>query len=410
MTVNYIHQWLASNGEWLGVTIAFMAMIEAVAIVGLFVPGIPIMFALGALAGSGVMSAGAMLAWAFLGAVLGDGVSYQIGQSFHRRVINWWPFSKHPALLDKGEDFFYHYGDFSIALGRFVGPVRPIVPVVAGMLDMPALRFYVVNILSAIPWAVVYMMPGYMAAQSIISEEGNSLPLFGFLFAILLIGFLVFSLMLWWDKVAKAKLLVPSIACLSGVVFVFFMGLIVSMGRAEHWHRSIMSWITNAHFSYLVEIGSMFEDFNYQIWVLTFVFICCLLSLWKNGKERTLIWSFVLIGMIGFQYLITLIFLNNDTGFSYNALSLIGNDLVWFGVFVFMVFYTSLYLSLNMLFLKRIILINLIFMILIIVSGILMWRGSNVLVSILAEFGFVGIWFALAVCAERWWFTKYRIS
>ena len=410
MTVDYIHQWLASNGEWLGVTIAFMAMIEAVAIVGLFVPGIPIMFALGALAGSGVMSAGAMLAWAFLGAVLGDGVSYQIGQSFHRKVIGWWPFSKHPALLDKGEEFFYHYGDFSIALGRFVGPVRPIVPVVAGMLDMPALRFYVVNILSAIPWAVVYMMPGYMAAQSIVTEEGNSLPLFGLLFAILLMGFLVFSLMLWWDKVAKSKLLVPGVGCLSGVFLLFFIGMIVSMGRAEQLHRMVMSWITNAHFSYLVEIGSRLDGFNYQIWVLTFVFICCLLSLWKNGKERTLIWGLVLIGMVGFQYLITLIVLNTDTVLSYIALSCIGNDLEWFGVFVYMAFYTCAYLSLNMLFLKRIVLINLIFMITVIVSGILLWRGSNLLVSILAELGFAGIWFALAVCVERCWFTRHRIS
>ena len=401
MTVDYIHQWLASNGEWLGVTIAFMAMIEAVAIVGLFVPGIPIMFALGALAGSGVMSAGAMLAWAFLGAVLGDGVSYQIGQSFHRKVIGWWPFSKHPALLDKGEEFFYHYGDFSIALGRFVGPVRPIVPVVAGMLDMPALRFYVVNILSAIPWAVVYMMPGYMAAQSIVTEEGNSLPLFGLLFAILLMGFLVFSLMLWWDKVAKSKLLVPGVGCLSGVFLLFFIGMIVSMGRAEQLHRMVMSWITNAHFSYLVEIGSRLDGFNYQIWVLTFVFICCLLSLWKNGKERTLIWGLVLIGMVGFQYLITLIVLNTDTVLSYIALSCIGNDLEWFGVFVYMAFYTCAYLSLNMLFLKRIVLINLIFMITVIVSGILLWRGSNLLVSILAELGFAGIWFCLgSMCGE----------
>src|SRR5690606_2423485 len=62
----------------------------------------------------------------------------------------------------KGEAFVNKYGVMSVFMGRFVGPVRALVPLVAGMLGMRPLQFYIANIASAIGWAPVYMLPGIL--------------------------------------------------------------------------------------------------------------------------------------------------------------------------------------------------------------------------------------------------------
>ena len=50
----------------------------------------------------------------------------------------------------------------SVFIGRFVGPVRALVPLVAGMLGMKPMQFAIANIASAIGWAPAYMLPGIL--------------------------------------------------------------------------------------------------------------------------------------------------------------------------------------------------------------------------------------------------------
>jgi hypothetical protein len=71
-----------------------------------------------------------------------------------------WPFHRHPEWLARGESFFRRHGGKSILIGRFVGPVRHIIPVVAGMMGMRPTVFYGVNVLSALAWAPAYLLPG----------------------------------------------------------------------------------------------------------------------------------------------------------------------------------------------------------------------------------------------------------
>ena len=126
-----------------------------------------LLFATASLAGSGVIDVWTMLIAGFIGAVLGDGVSFWLGRVFHNRIPNVWPFRSHPDWLAQGHEFFNRYGSVSIAIGRFVGPVRLIIPMVAGMMDMPAHRFLVINVLSSIVWAPVYLLPGYFVGASL---------------------------------------------------------------------------------------------------------------------------------------------------------------------------------------------------------------------------------------------------
>lgn len=162
-----LHGWLQIHHFWLGPAIGVAAFLETLVVVGLLLPGVAILFALGTLAGSGLLDIWTVYLWAFTGAALGDAVSYQLGFFYHVRVRGWWPFCQHPEWLGKGERFIARYGVMSIVLGRFIGPIRPVIPVVAGMLSMPARRFYIANLLSSVPWAIVYLTPGYLTGAAI---------------------------------------------------------------------------------------------------------------------------------------------------------------------------------------------------------------------------------------------------
>jgi undecaprenyl-diphosphatase len=166
-TLQPFFDWLAANTGWAALIVFFIALTESLIIVGLLVPGTMAMMGVGALIGAGVLPFWPMAIWAMLGAVIGDAISYWVGYHYRERLRTFWPFNKKPQLLDKGEAFFNKHGGKSVLFGRFVGPVRPIIPAVAGMMEMPKSTFFTVNILSAIAWAPVTLLPGVVLGASL---------------------------------------------------------------------------------------------------------------------------------------------------------------------------------------------------------------------------------------------------
>ena len=162
-----IHLWLEHNTSYLGPTIAVVACLESLLVVGIVVPGVAVLFALAAIAGATSTSIFWVMFWGFLGAVLGDGISYLVGVHWHHRVRHWWPFRQHPIWLARGERFFHRHGVASVVIGRFFGPVRPVIPAVAGMMGMAPTVFYTANFLSATLWAPVYLVPGYLTGAAL---------------------------------------------------------------------------------------------------------------------------------------------------------------------------------------------------------------------------------------------------
>ncbi|CAB3788072.1 bifunctional DedA family/phosphatase PAP2 family protein [Paraburkholderia fynbosensis] len=165
--IHLLHQ-LAGHSAWMLTVVFLAAFLEALAVVGTFVPGSTAMFLAGALTGTGSLSLGWVFVWAIVGAIAGDGMSFWIGGRYKERIVQLWPFRKHPELLDAGHRFFHKHGVKSVVLARFIGPLRAIVPVVAGMLGMPPLRFYAMNVLSALLWAPAHILPGVVFGASVL--------------------------------------------------------------------------------------------------------------------------------------------------------------------------------------------------------------------------------------------------
>ena len=154
--MNYLHM----HPHW-GWLIAYsVAFIESLAIIGTIVPGSVTMTAIGVLIGTGVLPAAPTILWAVLGAYSGDCLSYWVGIHYNERLRRIWPFSKYANVLAKGEEFFKAHGGKSVVIGRFTGPVRSLVPMIAGLLKMRPLSFLPIAFVSAILWALVYMLPG----------------------------------------------------------------------------------------------------------------------------------------------------------------------------------------------------------------------------------------------------------
>src|SRR2546427_1962624 len=143
------------------------SLLEALAVIGTVIPGSSIVFVGGVLIGLGALNPWWTTAIAVIGAIMGDGISYWLGRHFHERIRTLWPMKKYPGLFERGQLYFETNGGKSVVLGRFLGPVRAIVPVVAGMAGMPATQFYVMNVLSALAWAVAHILPGMLFGASL---------------------------------------------------------------------------------------------------------------------------------------------------------------------------------------------------------------------------------------------------
>lgn len=153
--------WL---GNWLFFT---LALIESAPFIGVFIPGSTLISIGGFLASQGLLNVWDLVIFSTLGAILGDFLSYSLGRwggkwINDKRIIN-------QKLLKHGEKFFHKYGNTSIFWGRFFGPLRAIIPFIAGVSKMKQRPFIFWNIVSAICWAFLNVFAGYFSGTLILS-------------------------------------------------------------------------------------------------------------------------------------------------------------------------------------------------------------------------------------------------
>ncbi len=172
----YVDQIIAfarDNAAWAPAIMFALAFGESLAFVSLLIPAWGALVALGALIGSSGISFWPVWLAAALGAALGDWLSYWIGLKLEYRVQHIWPLSRHPDLIPRGERFMKTWGIAGIFIGRFFGPLRASVPLIAGIFEMPFWRFQIANVLSAFVWAAVLLTLGDGISKAIAWGWGN---------------------------------------------------------------------------------------------------------------------------------------------------------------------------------------------------------------------------------------------
>jgi membrane protein DedA with SNARE-associated domain len=171
LIVDFVRQ----HPNWTAGIVSVLAFGESLAFVSLILPFLGIMvFGIGPLLGAlDAFNFWAIVAAAAIGAALGDWLSYWIGYHYHEQVQRMWPLRNHPHLLEQGRVFFKRWGVWAIIIGRFSGPLRASVPIVAGSIEMPWLRFQLANWSSAFLWSAALLSPGTFAGRWLLDHGGQ---------------------------------------------------------------------------------------------------------------------------------------------------------------------------------------------------------------------------------------------
>jgi membrane protein DedA with SNARE-associated domain/membrane-associated phospholipid phosphatase len=182
----------------LAIAAAFLvSACEALPIIGLFSPSTVVLVGIGGLVGLGKVSFWPAFIATILGATIGDATSYWAGRIYKERFAEIWPFTRYRGLWTAGQRHFDRHGGKSIVIGRFVPGIKPVVSGVAGMMGMGVFRFTILNLLSAIAWAAVHILPGVSAGLAISGLNVISKRLAVFI-AVLVVGTV---LAIWLMKV-----------------------------------------------------------------------------------------------------------------------------------------------------------------------------------------------------------------
>ena len=162
---NSIVAFVRDHAAWAPPIVFALAFAESLAFISLLVPAWGALVAIGALATAGYLNLWAVWIAGALGAACGDWLSYWIGLKLEYSVAHMWPLSRHPDLIPRGERFVKRWGVPGIFIGRFFGPLRAIVPLIAGIFEMPQWQFQVANFTSAFVWAAVLLGLGGGVSQ-----------------------------------------------------------------------------------------------------------------------------------------------------------------------------------------------------------------------------------------------------
>ena len=188
-----------SSNYWLFVFLVFPVCVgEAIFILGLLVPSLPILLLVGGLITTLHLDFWPIYFAATLGGVVGDALSYWIGYLFKDRIKTVWPFKNYLPLIERGEVFFQRHGGKAIFIGRFITGLKAVVPGIAGMLGMRWTYFTLINVISAFVWSASHILPGMFLTEWL-KSIGLSLELVILFGAIILIALAL--LVHYWKRI-----------------------------------------------------------------------------------------------------------------------------------------------------------------------------------------------------------------
>lgn len=187
----YIGAYLSLHPK-LGLLFAFViAFAESLPVIGTVIPGSITMTLIGILVGRGSLPLTLTLLLAFLGAIIGDVLGFWIGVQYKDTIRSTWLIRRYPKLgdiLSMGEHFFHRHGGKSIIIGRFIGPTRSSLPLIAGILRMPWPLFLLAAIPSALLWSALYLLPGVLVGAASMTLPKGKAAIFSLIGLAVIVG------------------------------------------------------------------------------------------------------------------------------------------------------------------------------------------------------------------------------
>ena len=161
----YLLQLLPLYGPWL---LFGLAVLETCFVTGLVVPsGMATSFAT-ALALEGDLALAPILLAAGTGGWFGDSLGFWIGRTWGHRAL-----AGRSRLAvaarerhERMSDFFGRHPIYSVSVGRLISFARTLMPMAAGMSDLPYRTFLAFEIFGLLGWVAIYAGIGWLGGES----------------------------------------------------------------------------------------------------------------------------------------------------------------------------------------------------------------------------------------------------
>ncbi|MDC6168432.1 DedA family protein [Paucibacter sp. XJ19-41] len=159
----HIAAFVQAYGAWVYALLFLIVFVETGLVVMPFLPGDSLLFVVGALCGTGVMSLPLAITILLIAAILGDQTNYLIGRYFGPKVFQWEQsrfFNK--RAFNAAHEFYEKNGGVTIIIARFMPFIRTFAPFVAGVAEMSRGKFTLYNVVGAFIWVVGITVAGYL--------------------------------------------------------------------------------------------------------------------------------------------------------------------------------------------------------------------------------------------------------
>lgn len=166
-------------GHFVYVLLFLVIFCETGLVVTPFLPGDSLLFAAGAIAGTGRLSYPLLLILIFVAAMTGDQANYSIGRFMGYKVFERdYRFLKRRHLM-AAHDFYERHGGKAIILARFVPIIRTFAPFVAGVAHMRRSRFLLFNCTGAVIWVAGLVTAGFFLGSLPWVQENFAVIIYG---------------------------------------------------------------------------------------------------------------------------------------------------------------------------------------------------------------------------------------
>jgi membrane-associated protein len=158
----HLAEFVAQYGTWVYAVLFAIIFVETGLVVMPFLPGDSLLFVVGTMCGTGLMSLPMSLGLLIAAAVAGNQTNYTIGHYFGPRVFKWENsrfFNK--QAFDQAHAFYEKWGGLTLILARFMPFVRTFAPFVAGVARMTRARFTFFDVTGGALWVVSLVLAGY---------------------------------------------------------------------------------------------------------------------------------------------------------------------------------------------------------------------------------------------------------
>ena len=176
----YLAQLVGAYGPWIYAILFAVIFCETGLVVTPFLPGDSLLFVAGTIAATGGMELPVLIGPLMPAAILGDSCNYFIGRFVGEKLFAN-PDSKifRRDYLERTHAFYDRHGGKTVTMARFVPIVRTFAPFVAGVGEMPYLRFLAFSVFGTVLWVGGLTTLGYLFGNVEFIKKNLSMVLIG---------------------------------------------------------------------------------------------------------------------------------------------------------------------------------------------------------------------------------------